>query len=170
MIKGYFSGDKVVSSSAGAFSLYEKSRFGEKKANKIEYAAVEVLYLFAEKKMEIVLGKKIFDWDGLLRKFKKHDKKIEIKSAVFSDLRKKGYLVKSALKFGAEFRVYDKGARMSEEHARWILYCVREHEQLSWHDFTARGRVAHSTKKNLLLGIVDDEGEVIYYEVGWVRA
>ncbi|MBU1252016.1 MAG: tRNA-intron lyase, partial [Nanoarchaeota archaeon] len=37
------------------------------------------------------------------------------------------------------------------------------------HDFSAKNRVAHSTKKNLLLAIVDEEGDVSYYEVRWVK-
>lgn len=169
MITGYFVGDKVASGSGGAFSLYEKSRFGEKKRGKIEFASVEVLHLVEHKKMDVFSGKKKVDWDSLLRKFKRMDKKIEIKLAVFSDLRTKGYVVKTALKFGAEFRVYDKGVKPGDEHARWILYTTQESDKLSWHDFAAKNRIAHSTKKNLLIGIVDDEGDVIYYEASWIR-
>jgi len=169
MIKGYFVGNKVVSSSSGAFSLYEKSRFGEKKGSKIEYSMVEAIYLLENGKMEVFSGKKKFSFDALISKFRKSDKKIDTKFSVFSDLRKKGYLVKSALKFGAEFRVYEKGDKPGEEHARWILNSVKESEKVDWHDFAAKSRVAHSTKKNLLLGIVDEDGDVTYYEVGWVR-
>src|SRR3989344_1143427 len=119
MIKGYIVGDKVVSTSQEAFSWHEKSRWGEKKSGRIEYSGVESLFLVEEKKMQIFTGKKEIDFDLLLKKIKKKDKKIESKLSVFSDLRKKGYIVKSALKFGAEFRVYDKGDRPEENHARW---------------------------------------------------
>jgi len=169
MIKGYFVGDKIVSTSPNAFSLYEKSRIGEKKGKKIEYANVEGLFLVEEGKMEIESGGKIMGEDSLLRRLKRNDKKIEVKYSVFSDLRKKGYIVKTALKFGAEFRVYEKGVKPGDDHASWILYTVRESEQMNWHDFAAKNRVAHSTKKKLLLGIVDDEGDVSYYEIGWTR-
>jgi len=107
--------------------------------------------------------------DGLLRRLKRKDKKFDTKYAAFSDLRGKGYIVKTALKFGAEFRVYDKGIKPREDHAKWILITVRESEKLNWHDFAAKSRVAHSTKKNLLVGIVDEDGDVTYYEVGWRR-
>jgi len=169
MIQAYFSGEKIVSSSSAAFGLFEKSGFGEKRGKRIEYANVEALYLVVAEKMDVFsAGKKVGE-DALLRKLKRKDKKIESKFAVFSNLRKKGYVVKTALKFGAEFRVYDKGVRPGEEHARWILFSVRENENLNWHDFAAKSRVAHSTKKHLLLGVVDEEGDVTYYEVGWVK-
>jgi tRNA-intron endonuclease len=88
---------------------------------------------------------------------------------VFKDLRNRGYIVKTALKFGADFRVYDRGVKPGEDHARWIIYPVHEASGLTWYEFAAKNRVAHSTKKRLMMGIVDDEGDVTYYEIRWVR-
>lgn len=169
MITGHFAGDKVTSSSQDAFSLYDKSRFGEKKNGKIEYSSVETVFLVREKKMEVFSGKKEIDEEELFRKLRKHDKKLETKLVVFSDLRKKGFIVKSALKFGAEFRVYEKGVKPEEGHALWILYTVKESENLNWHDFAAKSRVAHSTRKSLLVGMVDEENDVTYYETRWIK-
>ena len=169
MINAYISQDTIVSASSDAFTLQEKSSFGEKKGNKIQYAAIEALYLSEEGKMQLQIGKKVLNSLEVLKKIKKWDKKSETKLAVYQDLRKRGYIIKTALKFGAEFRVYDKGIKPGQDHARWILYTAKEHELLKWHDFAAKNRVAHATKKNLLLAIVDDEGDVSYYEVSWLR-
>lgn len=169
MIKGYFVGEKIVSTSPSAFSLYEKSRFGEKKGKKIEYANVEAMYLVESGKMEVVSGKKVINEESLLKRLKRKDKKLGTKVVAFSDLRKKGYIVKTALKFGAEFRVYEKGVKPGEEHADWLLMTVRESEQMDWHDFAGKSRVAHSTRKKLLIGVVDEEGDVTYYQCGWIR-
>src|SRR3989339_197191 len=102
-------------------------------------------------------------------KFNKIDKKIHIKYLVFKDLRDKGYTVKTALKFGAEFRIYEKGTKPGKEHAKWIVFTDHESNKLTWHEFSAKNRVAHSTKKNLLLAILDEEGSITYYEVKWVK-
>lgn len=169
MIQAQFNGEKVFSNSSEAFSLQEKSRFGEKTLGRIEYGLTEALFLVNSGKMNVFSGKKEISFDELMKKMKRYDKKIQTKLSVFSDLRRKGYIVKTALKFGADFRIYDKGVKPGNDHARWILYVVRENEVLTWHDFTAKNRIAHSTKKNLLLGIVDDEGDVIYYEVAWMK-
>jgi tRNA splicing endonuclease len=40
---------------------------------------------------------------------------------------------------------------------------------MTWHEFSAKNRVAHSTKKHLMIGVVDDEGDVSYWEVRWLR-
>ena len=84
-------------------------------------------------------------------------------------MRDRGYIVKTALKFGADFRIYDRGVKPGEDHAKWIVYPVHESESLTWYEFAAKNRVAHSTKKKLLIGIVDDEGDVTYYEIKWIR-
>jgi tRNA-intron endonuclease len=77
--------------------------------------------------------------------------------------------VKTALKFGADFRVYERGIKPGQDHAKWILYPVNEGGTLTWHDFSAKNRVAHSTRKKLLIGAVDTEGDVTYWQVNWVR-
>jgi len=169
MISAHLTGDKIISTNEEAFSLCEKSCFGEKKNSKIEYSAIEALFLVQQDKMTIFSNKKTISFDKLIKKVKKFDRKIETKLAVYSDLRKRGYIVKSALKFGAEFRVYEKGIKPGDNHARWILYTVKEHEAMNWHDFAAKNRIAHSTKKNLLIAIVDDESDVSYYEITWLR-
>ncbi len=165
----HFLGEKIVSLSQDSFSLNEKSSFGEKKNSRIEYAPIEALYLMQEKKMQLFSKAKPISFESMLKKVKKTDTKIETKLSVFSDLRKKGYVLKTALKYGAEFRIYNKGENPRTAHARWVLYTSREHDVLNWHDFTAKNRVAHSSKKNLLLAIVDDEGDILYYEVSWIK-
>jgi tRNA-intron endonuclease len=56
-----------------------------------------------------------------------------------------------------------------EDHAKWVVFPVHETATMTWYEFSAKNRVAHSTKKRLLLGIVDDEQDVTYYEVRWLR-
>ena len=159
----------VSSNSSEAFSLHEKSAFGEPLGEKIQYTLSEAIYLVEKDKMEISSkGKKIPKKD-ILKKLEKIDDRIQVKYLVFKNLRDRGYIVKTALKFGADFRVYDKGARPGSEHAKWIVFCEHESKKFSWHEFSAKNRVAHSTKKNLLLAIVDEEGDVSYYEVSWIK-
>jgi len=160
----------ISSNSQEAHTLYERSTFGEPVENKIQYSLNETLFLVDEEKMDVLdsKGKKLSRKE-LLKKLQKIDKRIQIKYPVYKDLRKKGYIVKTALKFGADFRVYDKGKKPGEAHAKWIVFVDHESSGLTWHEFSARNRVAHSTKKNLLLAIVDEEGDISYYEVSWKK-
>lgn len=169
LIKCTFSGEEVVSSSREALDLYSRSNFGEYLNKKVHYSLVESLYLLDKKKIEVSSKSKKLNFNQLIEKAKKFDSKIQTKFLVFKDLRDKGYLLKTALKFGADFRVYEKGSKMGKSHSKWILYPVNETQELTWHEFAAKNRVAHSTKKNLLVAIVDSEGGITYYEIAWTR-
>ena len=161
---------EIISSNASeAHALHKKSCFGKIVRGKIQYSLPETLFLMEKKKIEIFSGNKKISEKELINKLKRIDKKIQIKYPVFKDLREKGYIVKTALKFGADFRVYDKDAKPGNKHAKWIVFADHESKRLTWPEFSAKNRVAHSTKKNLLLAIVDEEGDITYYEVKWVK-
>lgn len=168
-IKAVFSGDLVYSNTKEALAVYNQSRFGEFKSGKIIYSIFEALYLLEKGKIEIREKKKKITFDKLLSNAREKDKNIRVKYLVFRDMRNRGFIIKTALKFGADFRVYNRGIKPGQDHAKWILYPVSENSGLTWHEFSAKNRVAHSTKKNLLIGIVDEEEDVTYYEVRWLK-
>ena len=168
-IQAHIVGETISSNSSEAHTLYEKSCFGEPVGDKIQYSASEALYLLEKNKLELAQKGKKLSFKELENKLKKIDSRIYLKYAVFKDLRERGYIVKTALKFGADFRVYDKGKRPGKAHAKWIVYPVEEESAITWYEFAAKTRVAHSTKKRLLIGIVDDECDVTYIEIKWTR-
>jgi len=170
LIQASFMSEKVFSNSKEAFGLFEAQRFGEKNGEKVFYTLQEAFYLIETKRIEIFDSKdKKMSEKELIKKFEKLDKRFKVKYFVFKDLRNKGYIVKTALKFGAEFRVYEPGKSIGENHAKWILFPVSENQQLTWQDFSAKNRIAHSTNKKLLIGVVDEENQVSYYEVNWLN-
>jgi len=154
---------------AEAKELYTKSRFGEIKDNKIQYSLVEALYLIEKKKLVIKEDKKAIKQDDFIKTAVKLEKGFWTKYVVFRDMRNRGYILKTALKFGADYRVYDRGIKPGEDHAKWILFPVSETKSFTWYTFSAMNRVAHSTRKNLLVGIVDSENDVTYYEIKWTK-
>lgn len=168
-VKCLLNEDSVVSSSKKALDLYSSGLFGEHVSGKVVYSFVEALYLAEKKKIEVYKKTRKLGFSVLMQECLKIDKKTNVKYVVYKDLRDRGYILKTALKFGAEFRVYDKGKRPGKAHAKWILYPVSEISEMTWHEFSAKNRVAHSTKKNLLIGVVDSEGSPSYYEVSWIR-
>ena len=172
LIKATFTKDRVLTEdSNNARNLYNTSRFGTILSNKkVQLSLSEALYLQEKDRLEILDGRnKKITSDKFIKKASKIEPSFWIKYNVFKDLRNRGYIVKTALKFGADFRVYDRGIKPGEDHAKWIVYPVHESDVLTWYDFSAKMRVAHSTRKKLLIGCVDDEGDVTYYTVEWVR-
>jgi tRNA-intron endonuclease len=171
-IKVLFHDDNAqTENSEAAAELYNQSRYGDmKKENIVQLSMIETYYLMEKGKIELYDSRNHkIDSDMLLRKAKKKQPQFLIRYAVFKDLRDRGYIVKTALKFGADFRVYDRGVKPGDDHAKWVVFPVHEGNVLTWQEFAAKNRVAHSTKKRLLLGVVDDESDVSYWECRWIR-
>jgi tRNA-intron endonuclease, archaea type len=160
----------VFEDSDVARELWNRHQFGTKEQKgTISFNSLEAAYLVANQKIVVQKGKKILTYEDLVKQFSKKEKDFLNRYAVYANLRKSGYVVKTALKFGADFRVYDKGIKMGEDHAKWIVFAVKESQMQSWREFSAKGRVAHSTKKKLLIAVVDDEQDVTYFQVDWTK-
>ncbi len=172
VVSAVFARERVITESTDeAREFYGQSRYGNMSDDgKVQLSLLEALYLMEKGRLKIMDGKKkAMTFDLFIKKAKKVEPNFWIRYCVFRDMRNRGYIIKTALKFGADFRVYDRGVKPGEDHAKWIVYPVHEGEHLTWYEFSAKNRVAHSTKKRLLIGVVDDEGDVTYYEIRWVR-
>ena len=172
VVKAVFSGERVITeNSDNARELYNQSRYGSILDNgKVQLSLLEAHYLLEKGRLDVLDGRnKQINFENFLKKAKKLEPNFWIRYCVFKDMRNRGYIIKTALKFGADFRVYERGVKPGEDHAKWIVYPVHEANTLTWYEFAAKNRVAHSTRKRLLLGIVDEENSVTYYEIAWKR-
>ncbi|MBI3027773.1 tRNA-intron lyase [Candidatus Woesearchaeota archaeon] len=171
-VKAYFSNERALTeSSDSAREFYNQSRYGSLLDDgRVQLSLIETLYLI-EKKRVVVYGSrnKIIGFEIFLKKAQKVEPNFWVRYCVYKDIRNRGYIIKTALKFGADFRIYDRGVKPGEDHARWVVFPVHECSSLTWYEFSAKNRVAHSTKKKLLIGCVDDEGDVTFWEVRWLR-
>jgi tRNA-intron endonuclease len=171
-VKALFANERVLTENSNeARDLYQQSRYGVVlEDGQVQLSLHEALYLLEKGKLELYdQRKKIIGFADFMKKAKKVEPNFWVRYAVFKDMRTRGYIIKTALKFGADFRVYDRGVKPGEDHARWVVYPVHEGSTLTWYEFAAKNRVAHSTKKRLMLAVVDDESDVTYWEVKWVR-
>jgi tRNA-intron endonuclease, archaea type len=169
-IKALIMKGNISSNCKFARELNHKSHFGEIEGDKIVYMPEEAFYLFEEKKLEFYsINYKLVPLQEVLKRMNKIIKNFNQRYIVYRDLRKKGLILKSGLKFGSDFRVYDKGIKINKSHSRWLCFCKNEGEKIDVRDFCLKNRVVNSTKKILLLAVVDFENEVSYYESNWKK-
>ena len=157
LVKSIYLKEKVVTeNSAEALELFNNSRYGKSESdNKISLSLIEALYLMEKKRLEVYDRRNHkLTYEEFFKKASKKQANFSIRYSVFKDLRNRGYIVKTALKFGADFRVYERGIKPGEDHAKWVVFPVHESSSLTWYEYAAKNRVAHSTKKRLLLGVV----------------
>ena len=173
VVSAFLMSERVLTENTDAArELYNQSRYGKLLPDgRVQLSLTEAMYLLERGKISITpsKAKKSINAEQFLKLATKQQKNFWVKYSVFKDIRDRGYIIKTALKFGADFRVYDRGVKPGEDHARWIIYPVHEGDMMTWQEFSAKNRVAHSTKKRLMIGVVDDEGDVSYWECRWLR-
>ena len=118
-----------------------------------EISFFEGLYLMEQKKLEILdeqgksLTEKSFH-ERCLEKFSHFDNKM----IVYKHLRKKGYVVRPGLKFGADFAVYEKGPGL--EHSPYVVQIIEQDEPLDQVGLVRAGRLATSVGKNFVFASI----------------
>ncbi|MEN2999844.1 MAG: tRNA-intron lyase, partial [Acidilobaceae archaeon] len=86
--------------------------------------------------------------------------------AVYKDLRSSGLVVRSGLKFGADFTVYQLGPGL--EHAPYIVHVYEEGERVDPADIVRASRVGHSVRKSFVMAF-PRQGRTEYLALRWVR-
>lgn len=154
-----------------ANALHQRGCYGKMMSGgRLQLAPVEALYLVQNGRLEVFDSKgKSFDFDELARRFSKIDPDLKLKLAVYSDLRSRGFIVKTGLKFGTHFRVYDRGERPGKAHSKFLVHAVPESAKVGMVEIARAVRLAHGVRKRFLWAVVDEEGDVTYYAVTWER-
>src|SRR3989338_3672039 len=105
-VKSYLAEQRVMTESSDeARELYNKSRFGTLlETGKVQMSLLEALYLLEKERLVVLDGKnKAVPFETFLKKAKKLEPNFWIRYCVFKDIRNRGYIIKTALKFGADF-------------------------------------------------------------------
>jgi tRNA-intron endonuclease len=86
---------------------------------------------------------------------------------VYRDLRDRGFIVRSGLKYGSDFTVYRLGPGL--EHAPYILHVYRGFERLDPTEIVRAGRLSHSVRKTFILAFPSRDGRVTYLMFNWLK-
>ena len=165
--KPALSGDRVIIHDEVISSKLYNKNFGELKKERVYLNLYEACLLLDENKIQV------FDKNGkeislkkLINVGEKFNDDFEMKYDVFRDLRlSRGYVVKSGLKFGCDFVVYDRGKSPGTGHSKWMVQVVPEVARVGLNEITRAARLATSVKKKMIFSIVTERGPV-YYEIG----
>jgi len=152
----------LVSDSTLKGRLVEKG-FGENKGRELVLDLYEALFLVLNDKIVVTKGKKKINAKKILEIGQEQDKKFYSKSLVYSDIREKGYCVKTGLKFGFDFRVYPKGKKVGETHSQYGINIASENEKISMTQISRITRLAGNIHIKAIVAVVDRENSINYY-------
>ena len=113
----------------------------------------ETLYLAETRGFKVILGDKALSLEELKASYDYN----EAVYIVYKELRNKGYIVRSGMRFGADFLVYTEGPDV--EHAPYAVIVSKSPTGL---DLIRVSRLTHSVRKEALLAIVAGENVTFY--------
>ncbi|MGC8607185.1 MAG: tRNA-intron lyase [Vulcanisaeta sp.] len=88
---------------------------------------------------------------------------------IYRELRDGGFVVKSGLKFGSLFAVYERGPGI--DHAPVLLHFIEPRRAVSALDITRAARLSHSVNKRFVLATQSEvDGKMHYVAFEWWRA
>lgn len=151
-------------------SLVESS-YGKWLDDKLELALAEAMYLLNKDKLEVKKDKKKMKKNDFLKYCEENERNFHARLVVYTDLRERGFVVKTGFKFGCDFRVYDrgvkikKGPKQAHEHTKWVVHAIPEEFSCSFSELSRAVRLAQNIRTEMIWAVVDSESDVTYYSI-----
>lgn len=171
--------ERVIIWNKESVSIYDESGYGkplpEENPNRLEMDLVEAVYLVEKGKLKVFVKegdkKKKLDFNDLIKLGAEKVHEFHTQYIVYRDLRERGYLVKTGYKFGAHFRVYERGVKLkrgpkaAHEHTKFVVHGVAEESAFSLPEMSRAVRLAHNIRATMVWAVVDRESDVTYYTI-----
>ena len=122
------SGETKISVTETKFQDQLRSKgFGESEDSEYTLSYCEALYLAFTNRLIIKNNEDVnIGFEQLIKLMLKHDPSATYKiSAVYRDLRSRGYVVKDGFGFGIDFRVYERG-EYQKKPSKYLVYALNE--------------------------------------------
>jgi tRNA-intron endonuclease len=175
MIEGKLLEQRVIVWNKEFFDELQDSGFGKFSEDKIELSLVEAMYLIEKQKLKVVTKeknkKKSLKKEEFYDYAVKNERNFHARFIVYSDLRERGFLVKTGFKFGCDFRVYERGVKLKKgpkeafEHTKWVVHAIPEEFSCSFPELSRAVRLAQNIRTEMIWAVVDNENDVTYYEI-----
>jgi tRNA-intron endonuclease, archaea type len=165
--EGFFERNKTIIDNKKDIDALHNKGFGEKKDSFLVLDLFETMYLIENKNLKVIYKKDELPKNAVLKKASENlkDNKLTEKYKVYKDIRAKGFIVKTGLKFGFDFRVYPKGKKAGEGHSKYVVEVIPE-EKITTNEEIARiVRMASGLKTKAILAIVDNDLDISYFNL-----
>ncbi|MEM2110081.1 MAG: tRNA-intron lyase, partial [Candidatus Odinarchaeota archaeon] len=89
------------------------------------------------------------------------------KLVVYLDLRRRGYVVRPGLKFGADFAVYEHGPGI--DHSPFLVHVTPSSAKIPPIEMVRAGRLATTVRKKFIIATIKQGKEARYYAFSWFK-
>ncbi len=159
-------GKVIVEDKGDGNTLYNKGYYGKPlSGGGLELELHEALYLLESNRLEVIDTQgKILSRDQLIKVLVAKEPRMVVNYPVYSEMRSRGYILKEASK-PADFRVFPRGGAPGKTPSQYWLVCKAETDKFSIEEFQELADRMLEIKKTLITGLLDEEGDVTYYNI-----
>ncbi|NLE04446.1 MAG: tRNA-intron lyase [Crenarchaeota archaeon] len=164
-VEGIIAENGVKVAEQSSIDSLNQRGYGNKEKEIFTLTFYEALYLL-DKQMLTVKDKKgnIINFQSLLEKYQKVDDNAWAHYLVYRDLRSRGYVAREGFGNAIDFRIYERGS-YGKESATSLILSTQEGKPLPIEDLSNAIAQSQSLKKDLILGVMNRRGEIVYYSV-----
>ena len=129
---------------------------------------VEALFLMKKKILKVtnIDDNKVLSFNQFKKLIIDIQPDINLRFTVFTDLKKRGLIVKTGFKFGVHFRAYTRQPELT--HAEYLVHVVDKDFKSIWAEMSRAVRLAHSVNKEIVFARVDKKN-IDYIKFGRLR-
>jgi tRNA-intron endonuclease len=166
MIGKLIHGKVIIKDSSSAKKLQDKG-FGKLLPDKsLKLSLLEAAFLVEKNKIKIEKEKEKIDLPDIYLAAVPIYPYFEIQYLVYRDLRERGYQVKEESN-SFDFSIYDRGEKPSN-HPKYKALALSERSTICRKELKLKTEELDKGEK-LLVGIIDEESDITYYEAGIVK-
>lgn len=159
----------MVEDEKEASQIHNRGSFGiPQSGGALKLSLIEAVYLLETGRIEVKRNKRRMKFVQLFRHANNLFPDFEIRYIVYRDLRMRGYVVKSDIQT-SHFRVFPRGGKPSKTPSKFWIYAASERGMFDLKDMVLQIKRVLKARKKLLIGIVDEEGDLTYYQARLVR-
>lgn len=165
-MRGDLEGPSVfINDEREASQTYSKGCFGYPlRGGRLELDLVEAVMLCENNRLEVYEDGKKVSYPALFETASREEENFDVRYLVYRDLRARGFIVKP--ESGAfDLRVYGRGLLPSNSSPVFMVCAVSERSALDISVFLDEVAQSEDRGKQLLYGVVDDEGDITYYKM-----
>jgi tRNA-intron endonuclease len=155
----------VIRDSKEGSQLYNKGNFGYPlSGGGLELDLVEAAFLLEAERLEVVRKGVKLSFEELFLYSSSVHEGFDITYIVYRDIRQRGFIVKTESgRF--DLSVFPRGSNMSNSRPLYLVRTVSERTALDITEFSGEISETDNIGKQLLYGVVDEEGDLTYYNM-----
>lgn len=164
---GQLDGDKVIVTDTKVRDYLASKDFGEKYDNYTALDTYETIYLVENRNLTVIHRNNEIPKNEIIKKILENTDKAFVmhKYHVYKEIRDKGYVIKTGLKFGFDFRVYPQGQKIDEAHTKYVIDVWPQDKEIKPELIARNVRMALGIHTTFILALVDNELEISYYSL-----